>query len=341
MDKPVLIILINKMDENMTNFIHCLFHSLKTRIIIITNKSVHADLTLSGALSNFGESLIILHATKSKTPLTGLQYYAKHFINSSPGAILVDMEQDFCEKDIQIIIESMDNIPDAIIIGGRESSNKNTRYIISKLSKLTGAKVEDFNSGLRGLPGSFIANLLNSQIKNDIWLEMYIQAAKLQTQIIEIPIHSQNNSNSPILINFLLNSSKILYIFFRFSILSMMTAGIDYAIFALLYYLSDSIILSILFARIVAGSFQFFFGKKWVFKSKQKVLGELLKYFLLVGILMLASYGLIELMVTNLGMDAILAKLIAELSLFIISFTMQKKIVFAQTYNSKPNLINK
>jgi putative flippase GtrA len=271
--------------------------------------------------------------------MMGLIYFQKHLMDSSSGVILVDMDQGFTLLDIQTVADAMINIPDAVIVGGRGVSGKSAKYssfISSQFSKLIGAQVEDFNSGLRGLPVSFVRDLLSQQyIKTDFWLEMFVLAGKTQTQIVEVPIHSQHNSKSPILINFIFNSTRFVYIFLRFSFLSMITAGIDYAIFSFLVYLSNSIFLSILIARIVAGSFQFIMGKKWVFKSKSRFIGELIKYILLVGILMLVSYTFIELMVTNFGMNTIVSKLIAELSLFIISFTVQKKVIFSHPADSK------
>ncbi|HCS39489.1 MAG TPA: hypothetical protein DIW44_07890 [Anaerolineaceae bacterium] len=334
MNRPVLLFLINKSDDKSKSILQSAIDTFETKIIILDTRG-ERDETSSVIELEKHTNAVILHATNSKAPLTGLEYYEKIFKSSSSGVILIDLDQDFSVGDIQIIIDAMDNIPDTLIIGGRGLNHHNNRssiFILSQLSRLTGARVEDFNSGLRGLPGYFISEILNQKSKNiNIWLEMYIYAAKMNTQIIEVPIHSRNNSKSPFLVNFLLNSSKLLYIFLRFSFLSIMTAGIDYAIFSILFLFSNSILLSIIIARIAAGSFQFFMGKKWVFKSRNKLFIELIKYVLLVGILMLVSYTFIEIMVTNFGLNAIISKMIAELSLFIISFMLQKKFVFSRS----------
>jgi len=335
MTKPTLVIIINRFDEKVSNFLQTVIDTFETEIIILDTRRQKNTTLVTINPEKHIHPVVILCATKPKALVTGLNYFEKHLKDSSSGVILVEVDQNFTVYDIQIVAEAMDNIPEALIIGGRGINQKDTKslkFVLSKLSRLTGARVEDFNSGLRGLPGGFITDLIGGRSSNlDYWIEMYVHAAKKNTQIIEVPLESQHNANSPILFSFVLNSSKLLYIFLRFSFLSMATASIDYAIFTALFLISNSILLSIIVARIVAGSFQFFMGKRWVFKSRNKPFLELIKYILLVGILMLISYAFIQVMVTDFGMNTIISKLIVELSLFIISFILQRKFVFRRS----------
>ncbi|PKN98512.1 MAG: hypothetical protein CVU42_11870 [Chloroflexi bacterium HGW-Chloroflexi-4] len=339
MNEPVLVILIGKFEEKLNSFLRSVINNVELDVIFVDTTSKRSKISNYLRTKKLTTPTTILHATKSKAVLTGLKYFDEHFKESSSGLILVDMDQGFGLDDINAVVRSMDNIPDAIIIGGREIEqigNKSLKFIISRLSRLTGTRVKDFNSGLRGLPASFVSELLNQKPTHlDTWIEMYVFAAKNNNQIVEVPIQTQHQIKSSILFSFILNSSKLFYIILRFSFLSMLTAGIDYAIFSVLFIFSNSILASIIIARIAAGSFQFFMGKKWVFKSRNRLIVELIKYIILVGVLMLISYTFIELMVNNFGMNAIVSKLIAELSLFIVSFTMQKKIVFAHPIPTK------
>ena len=344
MNKPTLVVLVNKVDKNISAFLQSIIDAFETGIIILDTRRQRETIPLSIEINCHNSSVIILHATKSKAPKTGLEYFVKHFKDSSSGVILVDLDQRFTLMDIQLVAEAMDNIPNALIIGGRGIShynNKSSTFILSLLSRLTGARVEDFDSGLRCIPTGFISDLFDNNSKNlDIWIEMYVHAAKYDIQIVEVSLQSKHYAKSPILTSLVLNSSKLIYLFLRFSFLSVVTAGIDYAIFSALFLISNSILLSIVIARIVSGSFQFFMGKKWVFKSRNKLFVELIKYVLLVSILMLISYWFIKFMVTNSEMNPIISKLIAELSLFILSFTIQKKFVFARSTPAKKQSVS-
>ena len=220
-----MLILIDKFDENIKTTLQIVVDVFETRIVILDTRGQREATSISIEIDRQKSPIIVLCSTKSKAPKTGLTYFEKHLKDNASGAILVDMDQRFTLLDIQVIVEAMDNIPDALIIGGRGINHKNTKpatVVISRLSRVTGARVEDFNSGLRGLPGCFVSDLLRLKSTNlDIWIEMYVHAAKSNTQIIEVPIHSQHNSKSPILISFILNSSKtylsLFEIFFSFN----------------------------------------------------------------------------------------------------------------------------
>ena len=339
MNKPALLIQINKSDENSITALRSVVSELEVPLIILdTRRKIDQESIPLDFLVN-RDSVIILHATKKNAPFTGLNYLIKHFGENPSGVILVDLDQQFNLIDILTVADAMDNIPDALIIGGRRSNTikpGSSTLLVSQLSRLIGSRVEDFNSGLRGVPGSLVIELLKQKSKTlDVWLELYVLAEQMKIPVIEVTVQAEHSSKSPALLSFILNSSKVIYIFLRFSFISLVTAGIDYTIFSLLVYFSNSILLSMIIARITAGSFQFFCGKKWVFKSKNRAFIELIKYILLVGILMLVSYLFITLMVNKLGINTIISKMIAELSLFIVSFTLQKKVVFAKTTHIK------
>jgi putative flippase GtrA len=66
-----------------------------------------------------------------------------------------------------------------------------------------------------------------------------------------------------------------------------------------------------------------------VFKAKNNVLRELLKYLALVFTFMLISWGITELFFYCFGGYVILAKAIAEGGLFFASWFIQKRLIFA------------
>jgi putative flippase GtrA len=71
----------------------------------------------------------------------------------------------------------------------------------------------------------------------------------------------------------------------------------------------------------------FFINLKFVFKRSRNILASAVKYYLLVGFVMLLSYLLITLMSGN-GIGVAAAKIIAETILFFVSFTLQRDFVF-------------
>jgi putative flippase GtrA len=93
------------------------------------------------------------------------------------------------------------------------------------------------------------------------------------------------------------------------------------------FYSTNSILGSLIAARIVASVINFFINLKFVFKRSRNILASAVKYYLLVGFVALLSYLLITLMSGN-GIGVAAAKIIAETILFFVSFTLQRDFVF-------------
>ena len=64
-----------------------------------------------------------------------------------------------------------------------------------------------------------------------------------------------------------------------------------------------------------------------VFKDKNKVSKSIFKYYLLAIAILLVNTLLLVLL-TSLGMDKFVAKLIIELVLFVVSYFVQKRFIF-------------
>src|SRR5690606_18545264 len=87
---------------------------------------------------------------------------------------------------------------------------------------------------------------------------------------------------------------------------------------------------STLTARIFAASFNYYFAKKLVFHSKGNATSEIFKFALLVLALMMVSYSFVKILVAQFYMNVYLAKIVAEGTLFFVSFALQNVFVFGQ-----------
>ena len=88
--------------------------------------------------------------------------------------------------------------------------------------------------------------------------------------------------------------------------------------------------MSLVCARLVAGTFNFTLARKVVFKSRNNLAREAASYVLLVISLMAVSYGLVQSMTHFLHMNVYVSKLIAEGGLFIASFSLQNLLIFTK-----------
>ena len=108
---------------------------------------------------------------------------------------------------------------------------------------------------------------------------------------------------------------------------SLVSAIVDYVMFLLLRWLIPGIMLvAVAGSRIVSSLFNYFVNREVVFKAKADH-GSFIRYYMLVAAIMLLNYLGIMLL-TNLFIPELLAKIIMDALLFVVSYRVQNKLVF-------------
>ncbi|MBP5683854.1 MAG: GtrA family protein [Bacilli bacterium] len=134
-----------------------------------------------------------------------------------------------------------------------------------------------------------------------------------------------------------MNKDKI-KTFIRNIISSLLSAVIDISLFHVFSLVLERkylfIVLATVLARIISGIVNFSLNRNFVFKSNGRIKKEFLSYLILFVIVMVSS----SLIVAYLSMKFIntnqtLIKLIVDLGLFIISFTVQDRYIFKERKN--------
>jgi putative flippase GtrA len=267
---------------------------------------------------------------------TGLNFAYCHF-EDLIGVVTADADGQHLAADIVSIAESLQQQPDALILGSRSFSDKvplRSQFgnMITRIlfGFLAGCKLGDTQTGLRGIPRSFIPRLLEIEANGyEFELDMLLSCRYDSRRIIEKRINTVYfNENVSSHFNPLTDSMKIYFVLFRFMTISLMTAMMDTAIFLLVFKLSSAIWLAQFFARLVAMVFNYLMVKSKVFRSRVKNSRAIPKYVTLVFMLGLISYGLINFMTWKLGITVLAAKIIAESIIFLSNFALQREFIF-------------
>jgi putative flippase GtrA len=198
----------------------------------------------------------------------------------------------------------------------------------------TGIQKIDTQTGLRGIPHKYaeVCGRIHGE-RFEYEMNMLLQMAKENVPFIKVPIKTvymeQNRSSS---FRPLRDSVRIYWIILKFGFSSLVCAGIDFtlfAVFSIFLFPADvsGIIISTISARLISGLCNFFINKSFVFKNKGNEIGTWLKYSVLFVALMLTS-GAMTSLFAGWGIAALVAKLIVDSALFVLSYIMQKKIVF-------------
>ena len=108
--------------------------------------------------------------------------------------------------------------------------------------------------------------------------------------------------------------------------------GVDYGIYALLTLINCPwaywLIACNTIARVISASVNFTINYKFVFKSKVNIAKAIFEYAALAIFILGFNTLLLWLLVNNAGMNKYLAKVIVEGTMFIVSWIIQRLIVF-------------
>jgi len=251
------------------------------------------------------------------------------------GIVTADADGQHTPKDICLVIDAMKAHPNVLVIGARSFSGNvpaRSRFgntITRGIFRLaTGLKVTDTQTGLRGLPRKIFEEL--SVLEGDRYeyeMNMLLNIERWGIEYIEVPIETvyiDDNKSShfhPLRDSWLIYG-KIL----KFLTSSLASFVVDYGIFLLLSaaFRLDYWLCYVL-ARAVSSFVNYMINRHIVFANGRK--SSIVKYYLLaLGIMAVGSTG-VDLL-TLAGISGLLSKIMVDVPLFFVSYTVQRKYIF-------------
>ena len=278
-----------------------------------------------------------------------LHFTDKYAASGNPGIITVDSDGQHTVEDVDKVANAMSKNPDSLILGARDFNTGNVppksrfgnKCTIIALKLFVGGNIHDTQTGLRGIPASMIKRF--SELSGDRFeyeTVMLIDAIRFGDPIIEVPIETVYiNDNSETHFKPIKDSIKIYRVilgtFFKYTLSSLSSFIVDYGLFCGLFAIlgkasfteSRSIWLSTVIARICSSLFNYTINKKVVFKSDRGPI-TLVMYYCLCAVQMVASAALVNLVNMAHFIPVQVSKIIVDTLLFLISFRIQKGIIF-------------
>lgn len=311
--------------------------ALKQKVVVVDDGSGETFAHIFLSLKTKGVQ-IIKHAVnlgKGQALKTGFNHILNEYPNAC-GVITADADGQHDIEDILKLKKQFEFSSGHLWLGKRtfegnipfrsKFGNTLTRYVCKLFIN---QPIHDTQTGLRGIPVSLIPKLLKTAANGyDFELDMLILAAQKHYLIREMEIKTiYEHKNKSSHFNPLIDSLKIYFVFFRFLLFSIVCGLLDFIFFIIGYAIFQQIFISEFMARLLSGSINFIWNKQLVFKSKDRMLPEALRYTLLCLINLVFSYGLITSLV-YVGVNVQLSKLISLIGLFIANFCIQKLLVF-------------
>ena len=287
-------------------------------------------------------SVVLVHKYnkgKGAALKTGLHFISKTF-EPPYTVVTLDADGQHSVKDALRVSEEAENHPAALVLGCRSFKgtdvkvprksllgNKITKTVF-KLS--SGLNVSDTQTGLRAFSDRQIQWMCSiGGERYEYEMNVLMECAGEDTEIREIPIETiyiDNNSSShfrPVG-----DSARIYKEIIKFSASSLICFALDYLLFCLFSILTGQLVVSNISARVFSAAANFELNRRVVFGSKKSAGKSAAQYFALAVFILVCNTLLLKLLVTVTPIGRYAAKLITETAMFVLSWTVQKTVIF-------------
>jgi glycosyltransferase involved in cell wall biosynthesis len=255
------------------------------------------------------------------------------------GVVTLDADGQHDPRDVQRISDRFREHPDALVLGVRDFGGKvpirsklGNRITRRVMRAVMGRDLVDSQTGLRAIPAALLPTLMKLRSSGyEFELEALIAAKHHGVEVIEAPIrtiYAPGNPSSHFRPFF--DSMRIYFVLLRFAAISIVTAAIDNLVFYLLFGATGNVLASQLGGRVLAILFNYTAVRRAVFLSDQPHRVVLPRYLLVAASNVCLSYAGIELLTKAFALSVFEAKIIAETTLFLANFWLQRDFVFTR-----------
>lgn len=284
---------------------------------------------------------------KGRALKTGFEEAIKRFPNLI-GVVTADGDGQHTPGDIVRCAEALRQNQDSLILGCRDFNADNVpgrSACGNKITKLfmrflCGVNVSDTQTGLRGIPVSFMKQLRTvSGERYDFETNMLLETKRCDVPMKEIQIDTVYiDENQTSHFHAIRDSFRIYAILLKFCMSSLIGSGVDLIGFALFSIVAKwigagaySILIATVMARVLSAMVNYLINRKVVFHSEEKLSHSATRYMILCIGQMLASAGIVTFFDTILPVPTIIIKVVTDTILFFFSFQIQRIWVFVAT----------
>ena len=254
---------------------------------------------------------------------------------------IMDADGQHLPEDMIRLLEAASESARIMVLGVRNVGQKmplrsrlGNEITRSVFQLVSGVRVSDTQTGLRAFGTELIPRLL--EIEGDRYeyeMNVLLTLAREKVRIEEVRIKTiyKDEDNSTSHFRTVIDSLRIYKDIIKFTFSSMSSFVIDYVLFGLLMLVFPHTAMWILggniLARMVSSYYNYSMNCKYVFKTG-KAPRTAMEYFLLAGCILVMNNVILEGFTQVLLIPVYPAKLLTECLLFLISWTVQRCMIF-------------
>lgn len=339
-------------DERLITLIHSLVDDDTVIIIVDDGSGLGFDGIFEKCKEILGNKGVILTHETNKGKGRALKTAFSYVVEAYPGALGVvtaDSDGQHNKLAIASVKEALRCHPGSLVLGTRSFEGEGipwksvfgNKLTIKILSYVSGIKVSDTQTGLRGIPTEFLERLINVKGERfEFEMQMLIESLG-RYPVIEVPIETIYDSQKNHQTHFdpLADSIKIYRIFanmfLKYVFSSLSSCVLDVLLFAVFchfleafasaFYISISTVLS----RVISAAYNYIINYKLVFRAEGNMAVSVWKYFLLAAAQMsLSALGVTAGVYVLPMLTEVVWKIVVDMLLFFISYHVQQKYIF-------------
>ena len=194
----------------------------------------------------------------------------------------------------------------------------------------TGWKLKDTQTGLRAFPVALLPELLKVQgDRYEYELRVLLHLAKFRHPVTQIPIETIYEAGNPTShFRPLQDSARIWAPLLKFAASSGVATVIDYVLVLVLNALTGALFFPVIAARLVSASVNFAMNRRVFEATGVSLRRSALRYAALAVAVVAGSYTMLAVL-TGIGMPLWIAKIIADTTMYLVSYSAQSRYVFA------------
>ncbi|WP_019126528.1 bifunctional glycosyltransferase family 2/GtrA family protein [Actinomyces sp. ph3] len=194
----------------------------------------------------------------------------------------------------------------------------------------TGWKLKDTQTGLRAFPVALLPELLEVQgDRYEYELRVLLHLAKFRHPVTQIPIETIYEAGNPTShFRPLQDSARIWAPLLKFAASSGVATVIDYVLVLVLNALTGALFFPVVAARMVSASVNFAMNRRVFEATGVPLRRSALRYAALAIAVVAGSYTMLAVL-TGIGMPLWIAKIIADTTMYLVSYSAQSRYVFA------------
>ena len=337
-------------DEKLLKLLHNLKEAEFKEVVIVDDGSEGETYQkiFRQAEQEFGYPVIHheVNRGKGRALKTAFSYCLTHYAGRLLGCITIDSDGQHTVKDMKACMEALRSHPDSLILGvrdfNREDVPKRSSFgnkMTSKTMKLlVGLDISDTQTGLRGIPGDFMEELLAEKGERfEFETNMLLRTKNTGRSITEVPIETiyiEDNATSHF--HPVRDSIRIYAIFLKFILVSLSSSIVDIVLFTVFLFVlkhfrggaGSQIMIATVLARVLSSLYNFILNYKVVFQSSSSAGKTMVKYFCLAVCIMFGSGFLVGQLHRVLPWPETLIKIPVDLLLFFVSYYVQREYVY-------------